>query len=726
MIRTTVIVEGNRLDLAGDVATDFTYSISDIREPESRRTDFSKTIELPGTPRNNALFAQLFDVNIENDWTPAAPNIGYNFNPNKVAKALILLDGIEIFRGVIRVMKVRRDRNKITYETNVLGRLADILFAFGDKKLSNIDFSDLDHVLDVAHLEAVWNNPGNYRYAYPLMDYGYSLDGTSFPIQNFAPAIYVKEYIDRMFTAAGFTYNCPFFSQPYFQSLIVPVTTKYDVGSPAGDVNYLELQSVTEFQQNNRTNNWREVTVPFKTEVVDKYGWHVGTNNHIVFTANIDVSFRVSLNFRYDNAKNRGAELFILKNNDSNNRLVVESIPANQQYIKVVELQKQHFEPGDVLTVSVNLPPRGRVQWSGQDTWRAPSPADESQYPIDVGAQVRMFDVLAQDISQKDFFKSILLMHNLYLYTDESNDKNLFIVPQAWFYDTFAGNAVDWTYKMDHSKEVEITPMGELAAREYLLTYKKDADYYNDQRYFKIYGEVYGQRSAVADNDFEKDTKKIELVFSPTPPVQLQGSTRVMPHFYKVNKDGAKERDAFNIRILQYGGLKPSQTNSSLNAPYAPWNVTDFNGNFLKAFNFYPYAGMWDDPQALSRDLCFGPPREVFFFVNPYPDVTLYRYWWAGFINEITNKDSKLVRAYFNLSPADINQLDFKRLVKVDNTYYKLNKIDQFNPLAKSMTRVELFKTAIKVEVERPGFLKWSDDGYLLHSDESPARTPIG
>jgi hypothetical protein len=725
VIRTTVIVEGNRLDLLQDIATDFTYSIQDIREPDSRRTDFSKTIELPGTPKNNALFAQLFDINIENDWTPNQPNIGYNFNPNKSAKALVLVDGIEVFRGVIRILKGRVKQGVVTYEASVIGRLADILFALGDKKLSDIDFSDLDHVLDVAHLQRVWNNPQDYRYSYPLIDYGFSLDNVNYNIQSLAPAIYVKEYIDRMFAAAGFTYNCPFFSQPYFQSLIVPVTTKYDVGSPARDVKYLEVKSVTNSQENNRSgNNWREVTIPFRTSVVDKYGWHPWTMHHIQITAPIDVSFQFNVNFRYNNSKGRGAELFVIKNDNQNARLVVESIPANAQFEKIIEIPKQHYNAGDTLYISVNMPPKGRVYWTGQDTWLAPSPTDDSQYPIDVGSQVRIFDTLAQDTAQKDFFKSILLMHNLYLFTDESNDKNLFIVPQAWFYNTFAGDAVDWTYKQDYSQEAEVIPMGELAASEYLLTYKKDTDYYNDQRYFKIYGEVYGQRKSIVDNDFEKSTKKIEVIFSPTPPVNIEGSTRVIPHIYKVNKDEIKERDAFNIRILQYGGLKPSKVNSSPNSPFAPWNITDFNGNFLQSFNYYPYAGMWDDPVALSRDLCFGPPKETFYYTNPYPDVTLYRYWWEGLINEITNKDSKLLRAYFNLSAIDINQLDFKRLVKVDNTYFKLNKVAQYNPLAKQMTRVELFKSTVRVEVERPGFLKWSDDGYLLHSDESTARIP--
>jgi len=743
MIQSTVIVEGYALDLLEDISTDFTYSIQDIREPDKRRTDFSKTIELPGTPRNNALFAQIFDINVENDWTPNQPNIGYNFNPNKTAKTVVLVDGIEVFRGVIQVLKVRIEKKEVRYETCVLGRLADILFAMGDKKLSDIDFSDMDHVLTVDEyapnpdptknklsLEHIWGNPQSYRFTYPLIDYGFSIDGVNYPIQNFAPAIYVKEYIDRIFAAAGFTYNCPFFSSSYFKSLIIPTTTKYDIGSPAQDVDYLELRTITADEENRRSfNNWRFVTFPFTTVVdgKDKYGWHVGTNHDITITNSIDVSFQFKLNFTYNNRKGRAADIIVKTNADTpfEQWVLVESVAPDIYHDKIIEIPKQRFAAGTRITIGINMPVKGRVYWHGADRWYAPSPADTSQYPIDVGSQVRIFDTLAQDIAQKDFFKSILLMHNLYLFTDEDNPNNLFIVPQAWFYNTFAGDAVDWTYKLVQDQEMEIIPMGELAAREYLFTYKKDTDFYNDQRYFKVYNEVYGQKKYTADNDFEKDTQKIEVIFSPSPPVQNPGSTRVLAHYYKATEEGgAKERDAFNIRILMYGGLKESKQYDDHNAPYAKWTLTDFNGNALKDYVKYPYAGMWDDPVARSRDLCFGPPNETFYFVNPYPDVGLYRYWWQGFTLEITNKDSKLVRAWFNLSPADINQLDFKRLVKVDNTYFKLNKIENYKPLGTELTRAELFKTAVKVEIERPGFIKWSDEGYLLHSDESPARIP--
>lgn len=738
MIRSAIIVEGYQLDLLEDISTDFTYSISDIREPDKRKTDFSKTINLPGTPKNNGLFAQMHLINAENDWTPSQPNIGYNYNPNKVAKAVVLVDNIEVFRGVIRVLNITVTGQEITYETNVTGRLADILFALGDKKLSDIDFSDMDvsptnpsepNVLNFDNILAVWESPANYRYTYPLIDYGMSVDGVNYPIFGFAPAIYAKEYIDRMFAAAGFSYQCPFFDSPYFESLIIPSTEKNEFTTSGENVKYLDMTGIRYDWRNNRATQWREEPARWAQPTAEnnpKNFKHPADQNRIYITEDIDTSFQVSLHYSYNHRRDKTGWIYIKLNGATTVMPSVE-LQTSGFVTEVIEIPRRRWNQGDIIEISMEIPPNGSVTILDDSRWRAPSPTDTSSYPVDDNTKIQMNSFVSKAIAQKEFFKSIILMHNLYIFTDEVDNKNLYIVPQAWFYNTFAGDAVDWTEKLARDREQELIPMGELTAREYLFTYKKDTDYYNDTRYFKVYEQVFGQMSAQVDNDFEKDTHKTELIFSPT--ISVTGALigednrRTIPHIYKVDKDNAKQRDAFNIRILQYGGMKPSLKAAS--EEFAYWHIVDSFGNDLSGNLIqYPYAGMLDDPTTPTRDLCFGPPQETWVQLQAYPNVGLYKYWWEGFINEITNKDSKLLRALFSLTPMDINQLDFKRLIKVDNTYFKLNKIENYKPLELSLTRAELFKTSVRVEIERPGFWLWGDDGYFLHSDESPARIP--
>jgi hypothetical protein len=46
----------------------------------------------------------------------------------------------------------------------------------------------------------------------------------------------------------------------------------------------------------------------------------------------------------------------------------------------------------------------------------------------------------------------------------------------------------------------------------------------------------------------------------------------------------------------------------------------------------------------------------------------------------------------FLLTPLDIHQLDFRDTILIDQTYYRLNKVINYNPFKSGLTKVELFK----------------------------------
>jgi hypothetical protein len=46
----------------------------------------------------------------------------------------------------------------------------------------------------------------------------------------------------------------------------------------------------------------------------------------------------------------------------------------------------------------------------------------------------------------------------------------------------------------------------------------------------------------------------------------------------------------------------------------------------------------------------------------------------------------------FDLTPLDIHQLDFRDTILIDQTYYRLNKVLNYNPFKAGLTKVELFK----------------------------------
>jgi hypothetical protein len=91
-------------------------------------------------------------------------------------------------------------------------------------------------------------------------------------------------------------------------------------------------------------------------------------------------------------------------------------------------------------------------------------------------------------------------------------------------------------------------------------------------------------------------------------------------------------------------------------------------------------------------DLNFGVPREIYYRASTYTANNLFNTYYSKFINEITDKDSKIVTAYFHLTPLDILTLDFRNEFYFDNQRFRLNKIYDYNPIVNELTKCEFVK----------------------------------
>jgi len=116
------------------------------------------------------------------------------------------------------------------------------------------------------------------------------------------------------------------------------------------------------------------------------------------------------------------------------------------------------------------------------------------------------------------------------------------------------------------------------------------------------------------------------------------------------------------------------------------------------------------NPIAPAQDINFGIPNELFYSANTFTGTLLYtndnlfnRYHRRGLL-EVTNKDSKLLTAYFYLEPLDIHKLDFRDQIIIDNSYWRINRILDYNPFGEDLTKVELFKVILKEELKAETF----------------------
>lgn len=795
-----VRIEGRRLDVFEGFDFSFNYGIADIRNPEKRSTEYSKTIKCPATKNNDELFGHIYDVNISNNYDANTTNISVNFNPNKKAEARVIADGVEVMAGVMQLRKIVQKGHAYTYEVVFIGKLINIFSVLGDKELNGlddngnpyIDFSDLDHELTRINQVSSWANTSGY--VYPMIDWGNGSEYDNFgnriyKVADFKPALFLKTIIDRVFNFAGFTYTSSFFNSALFQRLIIPISKPLTI-------------SVDKFQ-NKLFSAGKVVTQNAIVNAGTNPIFQVGNERYFINpNSNVKVCFENELPPYYDYGQPPQGNFYIPSTTGQSTTnyewKVTPTTTGIYNLTATVTLKCGEF--GDIAFVRAQSGESGRNQFSGrlrlmrnrnnistvvaetdwyfglglsiypfppsiqQDTYTVSAEGvdalDGDRYYVDLIADEPgvgytnyfilgyngiggfdpywlNFDIVdgsfrneyvnegifegelvdltnnLPDVEMSELLKSVFKMFNLYVEVDPNNERNLLIETRDTFYSQ--GSTKDWTYKLARDSDITLEPLGVLTDREYIYTYSEDGDYYNE-RYKNNRGHVYGRSRIEVDNDFVQSSKEVEVIFSPSPLVNDNPSNRIIPKVYDSDiEEGAKPTDT-NIRILYWGGLLASNPQ---------WNHrSEISGNDTQNLT-YPYAGHWDNPITPTIDINFGLPYELYYQANAFTgtlqvtNANLYNIYHRNYINEVTDKDSKVMTGLFYLEPTDINTLDFRDQIVIDNSYWRINKVMNYNPFKEGLTKVELIKIKEPVTFQKSD--KNLNAGGYLGSEQMPS-----
>jgi hypothetical protein len=715
-----LFVEGIEADTLGDIDVDFTFSVADVSDIERRNTSYSKTIILPNTAKNQSLFGNIFDISVNNDYIEEDVNIGVNFNPAKQAKAQIFLDNVKIFDGVLRMSKINSREGDITYEVNMFGRLRDILHELGDKTLAELNFADYDHVWNRTNIENSWGRTewveGAQNYVYPLVDYGYSVDSITYPIKNFKPAVFVTEILRRIFAEANFQVTAPFFNSFYFRKLLLITAEKTITRESTTLLN----QTTNLFQQEVTTDPDFTHLLGFTSVetsgfTIQNSGTRFRWNKTQPLNTGLNLNFRIFLEALQGYTDNVWT-VSVLKNGSEvlYSSKLVSFISAGQIYAWDVSISggidlalNDYFEirlTGEIAGSGTNTQLQTEVIIQPGGTFKIGNTVPVA-VELEEGDTMKIGYTLPKSMKQRDFLKSIISMYNLYVTQDRLRTNVLEIVPYNEFYRTFKDQALDWSDKLDQSQDITITPLSELSAKEYRLTFDDDSDYWSTS-YKTKFNEAYGESRTIIDNDFILDTKTVKVVFSP-PVMREQVAGRIMIHLYKV-ENGVKVPDNFKPRIAYW---KPQVDCPS-------WNIGYGSGNI--AYTNYPYAGHLDDPIEPQTDVLFSFPREVYFSIGLYPqNNNLYTEYYEGLITSIGDRNSRLLEGYFYLTPTDISNLDFRTIVKVGVHYFQLEKVDKYNPIANGLSYVSLFKILRNISPVDYDYILLENDAYMLQENGS-------
>lgn len=706
---TEIILEGSRLDLYEDIGLELNLAIDDIKDFSSRNTTYSKTITVPGNANNNKVFGHIYSLNSANNYgiNTDAPSVGYNFDPSKQTNAKIFVNKIQVFKGVLRLMEIKIDKGVIEYECVVFGELGGFASAIANKTLEDQDlkthFGQYNQTWTRTNILNSWNASGT-GVVFPLIDYGNCKHGTKdYHLNAFRPAFFVHELIDKILDYSGYSYSSDFLNTTFFRGLVLPN-------------NYADLEQVITnlLEANTRTFSYTGTNSKVSFETTALYLFTVATSNTFTYTG---VDTLTGTSSVYGNGyltSTNTVKVQICKNNTS-------TIVAEQTYASTGGARNTFFIslPG-TLTLATNDTLFVYVTSANSFTFEASNLSfnfiSNSLTPVKSieGSNLVMGDLLPKGILQKDFFMSICRMFNLYIYEDTSIDKHLIIEPFIDFYQIGGGfikiddfgdlvlhgepgdgtglillddptaDAIDWTTKVDRNAPISIKPMSEINSRFYDFLYTEDDDYYNEA-YNKKYTETYADRKEDTLYQFAQDRTDIQIIFAPSVLVARSGDDKLSAALYD-RTDGVEEQRDNVLRIMQF--KKVTGVSS-----YHIKQLYPNNGNLGTAVTYYGYAGHLDDPIAPTKDINFAVPKELLFTLpNPYPTANLFTGFWGDYLAEIIAKDSKLLTCYLYLNLDDIYSLDFSKLILIDGSLWRLNKVIDFNPSVAKTTQVELLR----------------------------------
>lgn len=673
MISTEIYIENYQVDLTQDISTDFTYTIDDIKDFGAKNTSFSKTISLPGTANNNKVFGFVFDLGNANVTNDSSPNVNRNFNASKVANCRILIDKIQIFKGVLRLLEIVNQSGTIEYQCSVYGDLGGFISQLGNSRLEDLDFSDYDEDWTFSNITSSWDTVSGYGVYYPLIDTGgVSTNKVDFQYKAFKPALYVKEYLEKIIAGTNYTWDFPLLETDLMKRLIIPcnqrILTKLTNTAFRGDP--------TPATYNNPTYiNITPITLGSFT-----------SSGNTVFTYNSATAITTDIDCRIFGIINSvisgtTATLTLYKNaailKQQTVGVPVTPIPFNVD-LSVTGIT---FNLNDTLYVTITSNVTQLQQLGGNLELTKTTASNE---PINLGEQISINDAIPRGVFQRDFFISICKMFNLYVYDDQFDENKLHIKPYIDFYD---GSVQDWTNKVDRSKAWSIKPMSEINSRYYQFKYKSDNDYYNEN-YRKRYNEGYGDRIYDTEFDFVNNTSSTELIFAASVLYQATETDKIYPAIYKKsNENAAEDSIDFVIRIMQAQKITGR----------ANWKIENGNTN-LGTLTAYGYAGhlYFNSSFVPINDINFGAVYEVFFSTTSYPATNLFSAYYSDYMSEITDKDSKLLTCQALLNSLDILQLDFSKMVWIDGVLFRINKVLNYNPMNYTTTKVELLKVIQK------------------------------
>ena len=554
------------LDVLEDVP--FRLDISAIESGDIGRVFgvSSQKLTLPPTNNNNEFFGNLYDIGA----TPATSFI-------KTVPCQVLQDGAEVFTGKLYLDNVVTDnKGNDLYNVVVVNETVDFGKLIQDVTFADLDFSSLNHDYTYGNITSSWDQTLlDGAVFYPLINYGFDVDNQNdtqikgggeprtfsnyhspIRVDDFKPAIRLRDCLDVIFDSVGYEYTSSFFSSGSYTDDIYVLATADDkkgitTESPVS-------QSFLAFNNANQdyTDTQAIAKVNFNTAVTNNANSYDTTTS--TFTADVDGTYQFKVQFKYEilNYNNVGdarqTTIKIYKNGAVLDTFIFDLTGSVSGLLNVVT-PNYALDATDEIEIYVVYTETA----SGTQTLRlignSSTRFELVQGPTTVvGGSVDLAPIY-RDIVVTEFMQGLIEKFNLVI-EPVKNQRNVLRI------ETFndwvdAGTTVDWSSKVDYTQKWEIAHPLQDQPKDIKFTDEED-NIALVQYHKRTQDKLYGEFDYISESDLAEGEKTIGRYFAPTPLKGIDGAPMsVMPALCE--KDDSSQpykRTLFKPRLIFHNG----------------------------------------------------------------------------------------------------------------------------------------------------------------------------
>ena len=739
MVGFNITISGNTypLDMFEDVDFKLNLSFAEIQDITKRNSTYSKSFYVPGSKHNNDVFQHFFNINasftdydVRKKMDAVLTYDGYEILDGYLRLEFVNIENTDVIYNLTFYSEfgnlLAGIGDKLMYDLD----LSSMNHPYSAETIALDSFYDPDIYIPTGSTYAYQDGRaywffGHFGYEYttgntlnynatPILAFNLggggfipSFDNPSFPLRSFyyRPSVSFKTLYEKIFDEAGYEVQSSFFDTAYFKRYYLPlifneeglylkqgVDLEYNsLVENVGGIDFLNVNWTDEGGAQSgqmersrlnptNTNNFSAHTTSdyyFNVPEPGLYQFRLSFNafNSELFpeTQNLDANVKVFLHEAYPSQVNSGTTKWntgtiTISPGDAISRAYTFSVYLTPG--KVYALDNYLTGVGDAITTRLQL-----------DLLNAPKSV--------VGDFKYNLEFPSEKFKQIEFIQAVNNLFNLVVVPSTEKSDTLIVEPMIDFVGT--GEVLDWTNKIDRGQPIQISPTTNLinGSMEFLI--EEDTDYGNET-FFTANNRIFGTETINLNTDFPDNTTEFGSVFGSSVDLvlgNLQNSYATLPiyYIYEIEEDEGQALQYFRpfaslprpmFRGSTITGANLNTSNISGTTINESWYLESNEIDVFQVnnrFTTYPFGVDGLSHYTNYNKTDFLSPTELQF---PQSE-SMYDVYYKDYVEDLIDPDSRILDCYVYLTRDEIKNIQFNETIVIDNNYYRINRIENYD-----------------------------------------------